>query len=149
MIGSDRRVVRGSGALVLGFAAVTLIAACGGGDTPADTPPSSTDTPAASTPAEGGDLVAQGRRVFLGQEAGAICVTCHGQDATGIAGLGLNLTDGQWLHIDGSVESIENIIRTGVMQPQEVASVMPPYGGVPFGDDALHAVATYIHSLNQ
>lgn len=149
MSGSDRGVFRGAGALVLGLAAVTLIAACGGGDAPADTPPPTTDTPAASTPAEGGDLVAQGRRVFLGQESGAICVTCHGQDATGIAGLGPNLTDGNWLHIDGSVESIENLVRTGVMEPKEVASVMPPYGGVPFSDEALHAVATYIHSLNQ
>lgn len=149
MSGSDRSVVRGTGKLALGFAAVALIAACGGGDADVDPPPVTTDTPEASGPVEAGDLVAQGRRVFLGQEGGAICVTCHGQDATGVAGLGPNLTDGTWLHIDGSVESIENLVRTGVMEPQEVASVMPPYGGVPFSDEHLHAVATYIHSLNQ
>ena len=162
MSGRDWREVRRACVLVLGFAAVALVTACGG-DADVDSPPTSaergaadvdsapqpTDAGTAAAPAEGGDLVAQGRRVFLGQEAGAICVTCHGQDAKGVAGLGPDLTDGNWLHVDGSIESIENLIRTGVMQPKEVNSVMPPYGGVPFSDEHLHAVATYISSLNQ
>lgn len=153
---------------VLALCAALLGTACGGDPDQSNTPGSGTATPGAAPAPAGGDtgagmastggaagdtvitpeLIAQGERVFKGQEGGAICVTCHGQDASGMAGLGPNLRDGQWLHGDGSLQFIQNIIRTGVSQPKESSSVMPPYGGVPFSDEHLRAVAAYIYSLN-
>lgn len=159
--------------LATAMAAVAMLAACAGDDTggsqteanAANTPPAAAGAPGMDTAGTAGagagtggavasdtiitpELIAQGEAVFRG-EGGAICTTCHGADASGIAGLGPSLRDGEWLHGDGSYEFIQNIIRTGVMQPVESPSVMPPYGGVPFSDQRLRAVAAYIHSLNQ
>lgn len=93
-------------------------------------------------------LAALGRRVYEGKAGGALCVTCHGPQAKGITGLGPDLTDGSWLHGDGSMAFIRGIIRTGVTKPKKSAAVMPPYGGSPLNPDQLEAIATYIHSLN-
>lgn len=93
-------------------------------------------------------MIALGERIFQGKVAGAICTTCHGKDARGLAGLGPDLTDGTWLHGDGSVKFLENIIRTGVMQPKQGGAVMPPYGGVPLDAGQLSAVAAYVYSLS-
>lgn len=93
-------------------------------------------------------MIALGERIFHGKAAGAICATCHGQDARGLEGLGPDLTDGTWLHGDGSVKFLENIIRTGVTQPKQGAAVMPPYGGVPLNAGQLSAVAAYVYSLS-
>ncbi|HLV26496.1 MAG TPA: c-type cytochrome [Gemmatimonadales bacterium] len=92
-------------------------------------------------------LIAEGKKVYEGA-SGAICATCHGQNAKGVPGIGPDLTDGKWLHGDGSFEFLKRIVKEGVMQPKESPSVMPPYGGVPFDDQRLAAVAAYIHSLN-
>ncbi|MHB1224910.1 MAG: c-type cytochrome [Gemmatimonadaceae bacterium] len=93
-------------------------------------------------------MIALGERIFQGREAGAICATCHGKDGKGLPGLGPDLTDGAWLHGDGSVKFLENIIRTGVMQPKQGGAVMPPYGGVPLDAGQLAAVAAYVYSLS-
>ena len=93
-------------------------------------------------------MIALGERVFQGRAGGAICTTCHGKDAKGLAGLGPDLTDGTWLHGDGSVKFLQDIIRTGVMQPKQGAAVMPPYGGVPLDAGQLAAVAAYVYSLS-
>lgn len=93
-------------------------------------------------------VIARGRRVYEGKAGGALCVACHGPQAKGVPGIGPDLTDGSWLHVDGSLASIRTIIRAGVTAPRKTAAIMPPYGGSPLEPDQLEAVATYIHSLN-
>lgn len=93
-------------------------------------------------------MIALGDRIFHGKVGGAVCTTCHGQDARGLPGLGPDLTDGKWLHGDGGLEFLRNIIRTGVPKPSQSATVMPPYGGTPLGADQLDAVAAYVYSLS-
>jgi hypothetical protein len=54
-----------------------------------------------------------GQQLFA---AGGNCFSCHGMDAGGGA-LGPNLRDGEWLHSDGSIDGIAQIIQVGVAQP--------------------------------
>lgn len=115
---------------------------------PASAPMEDEASLAAATDTVTPALIAQGKRVYEG-EGGAICMTCHGKDAKGVSGIGPDLTDGKWLHGDGSFEFLKRVVKEGVMQPKESPSVMPPYGGVPLSDERVAAVAAYIHSLNQ
>lgn len=93
-------------------------------------------------------LVALGEKVFKGKVGGAICTTCHGTNAKGMKGLGPDLTDGTWLHGNGSVAFLKTIIRSGVAKPKEAGAPMPPYGGTPLKAEHLEAVAAYVHSLS-
>ena len=63
--------------------------------------------------------------------------------------LGPNLTDQEWLNTDGSYDGIVNIVRTGVPQPVEAASPMPPMGGAQLSDDQIRAVAAYVYVLSR
>lgn len=92
-------------------------------------------------------LIARGDSVYHGKLGGAICATCHGQDAKGVAGMGPNLTDKVWLHGDGGVKFIETIVRTGVAKPKKSSVAMPPFGGVPLDSAKTVAVTAYIHFL--
>jgi mono/diheme cytochrome c family protein len=143
------------------IAALTLVfAACGGGDqqqseaaqtpapaatatTPEATPAAmpASELPAGVTP----EMVAEGNTLFHGA---GICHTCHGQDAKGITGLGVNLTDSEWLHSDGSYQAIVNQIMTGVSATESKSGVaMPPKGGSSITDEQVKAVAAYVYSL--
>lgn len=141
-----------------------LLSACGGGDkAPAGgsgtvaggapaTPPPATDTqPAGETqvPAGGASsqLVALGDRIFHGQAGGGTCYACHGQDAKGSA-VGPNLTDGEWLNTDGSLEGITKTVQTGVPAPKKAPAPMPPMGGASLSPEQVRAVAAYVHSLS-
>lgn len=92
-------------------------------------------------------LIARGDSVYHGTLGGAICATCHGKDAKGVAGMGPDLTDKVWLHGDGGVKFIETIVRTGVSKPKKSSVAMPPFGGVPLDSAKTVAVAAYIHFL--
>lgn len=96
----------------------------------------------------GGDakLIATGNEIFHGKVGGATCYVCHGQDAKG-SGVGPNLTDGEWLHNDGTLDGIMHTIQTGVPQPKVAPAPMPPMGGASLTPDQVKAVATYVHSL--
>ena len=96
----------------------------------------------------GGDakLIALGDSIFHGQAGGGTCYVCHGQDAHGSA-VAPNLTDGEWLHNDGSLAGISGTIKSGVPQPKKAPAPMPPMGGASLSDDQVKAVATYVHSL--
>jgi len=96
----------------------------------------------------GGDakLIALGDSIFHGQAGGGTCFVCHGQDAHGSA-VAPNLTDGEWLHNDGSLAGISGTIKSGVPQPKKAPAPMPPMGGASLSDDQVKAVATYVHSL--
>lgn len=100
-----------------------------------------TGLPPGVTPA----MVAEGDTLFHGQ---AICHTCHGNDAKGMPGLGVNLTDSVWLHSDGSYDAIVKQIETGVPAAESKSGIMmPARGGSSITDDQVKAVAAYVWSL--
>jgi cbb3-type cytochrome c oxidase subunit III len=92
-------------------------------------------------------MVALGDRIYHGQVAAATCTGCHGANAKGTP-LGPDLTDAQWLWGDGSYASISKTITTGVPQPKQYRSPMPPLGGAQLGSDQVSAVAAYIWALS-
>jgi len=136
--------------------ALTLVfAACGGGEqqqseaAPEAAPPAAEATPAAMTaqlPAGvTAEMVTEGNTLFHGA---GICFTCHGQNGTGVTGLGPALGDGEWLHSDGSYEAIVNQIMNGVTATASKTGVaMPAKGGSAITDDQVKAVAAYVYSL--
>jgi mono/diheme cytochrome c family protein len=93
-------------------------------------------------------MIALGDSIFHGTAGGGICFTCHGPDAKGIQGLGPDLTDATWLHGDGSLQFIQNTVRTGVATPKEAAAPMPPMGGATLTPDQVNAVSAYVYSLS-
>jgi mono/diheme cytochrome c family protein len=137
---------------IMVLAAAGIVAGC-----PADepAPPATPGTPppappAAPAPAAGlpegvtADMVAQGQQLFGGQ---GLCHVCHG--AAGVGGpLGPALTDADWIHIDGTFEQIETVIRTGVAQPRQYPGIMPPMGGARLSDDQVRAITAYVYSIS-
>ncbi|MDB6082757.1 MAG: glucose/sorbosone dehydrogenase-like protein [Gammaproteobacteria bacterium] len=93
------------------------------------------------------EMVALGERIYHGQTGGATCTGCHGASAGGTA-LGPDLTDVQWLWSDGSFAGIAKTIATGVPQPKQYRSPMPPMGGAQLTDDQVSAVAAYVWALS-
>ncbi len=104
----------------------------------------------ANLPAPAGatkEMVALGDRIFHGQVGGATCTGCHGADAKGTP-LGPDLTGTHWLWGDGSYASIAKTITTGVPQPKQYRSPMPPMGGAQLTPDQVSALAAYIWALS-
>ena len=136
---------------------VIALAACGGGDgAPAtdDAQPAATEAaPAATEMASSMDLpegvtaamVAEGEALFMGT---GICWSCHMEGGVGGPNAP-NLTDDEWLNIDGSYESIVSNIMTGVPEPKEYPGLMLPKGGSAISDAEVQAVAAYVWSLSQ
>jgi cbb3-type cytochrome c oxidase subunit III len=85
-----------------------------------------------------------GKAIFMGK---GLCHVCHGADAKGTA-LAPNLTDGEWLHSDGSLENITKTIKTGVPAPKKHPAAMAPMGGAQLTDAEVQAVARYVHALS-
>jgi glucose/arabinose dehydrogenase/mono/diheme cytochrome c family protein len=93
------------------------------------------------------EMVALGDRIYHGQVGAATCTGCHGVNAKGTP-LGPDLTDTQWLWSDGSYAAISKTITTGVPQPKQYRSPMPPLGGSQLNSDQVSAVAAYIWALS-
>lgn len=141
--------IRALGAVLVAF--VALGVACGGGDA-SNTPASgAANAPAAAaTPFDTTDItpamVALGDSIFHGLIGATSCQACHGpQGKNGAAAP--DLTDGAWLHSDGSLQGIYQTIKTGVMQPKEFVGMMPPYGGVQMSEERTRAVAAYVYRI--
>lgn len=98
---------------------------------------------AAGCPAVTAQIVQEGRAIFAGP---GNCQSCHGADARGTT-LAPDLTDGQWLNIDGSYGSIAQLVRTGVPRPKQHAAPMPPMGGATLSPTQVCGVAAYVYSL--
>lgn len=116
-----------------------------------------TTSDATSTPAGGGAMQTAGQPpqgataedVTAGQQifsATGQCYTCHGPDAKGTA-LAPNLTDSEWINIDGTFAAIQNVVKTGVPQPKQHPAAMPAMGGASLSDDQVRQVAAYVWSL--
>ncbi len=92
-------------------------------------------------------MIEEGKGVYNGA---GICMSCHGPTGEGIPQLGANLTDDEWLHIDGSYESIIDNIMNGVTAQESSSGVpMPAKGGTAITDDQVKAVAAYVWTLSQ
>lgn len=92
-------------------------------------------------------MVEEGKGIYNGA---GICMSCHGPNGEGIPNLGANLTDDEWLHVDGSYESIVQNINDGVTAQQSSSGVpMPAKGGTAITDDQVAAVAAYVWTLSQ
>ena len=101
------------------------------------------ELPEGVTPA----MVEEGKGIYSGA---GICMSCHGAAGEGIPNLGANLTDDEWLHIDGSYESIIQNILEGVTAQQSSSGVpMPAKGGTAITDDQVKAVAAYVWTLSK
>jgi mono/diheme cytochrome c family protein len=151
----------------VGIATILLlgVAACGGdeaeveieGEAPAPAtapaPSPATDSGAARG-AEGATTAAlpQGVDQAMVQAGSAmfatsVCTACHGPQGGGVQGVGPNLTDQTWLNVDGSYESIVQVITNGVMEPKESATPMPPKGGnVALTDEQVRQLAAYVYA---
>jgi len=92
-------------------------------------------------------MVALGDRVYHGQEGGASCTGCHGDNAKGTP-LGPDLTDKTWLWSNGSYPGIAKTITDGVPQPKNYRSPMPPMGGTQLTHAQVNALAAYIWSIS-
>jgi mono/diheme cytochrome c family protein len=91
------------------------------------------------------EMVTQGDEIFHG--AGT-CTTCHGPDAKGTT-LAPDLTDGEWINVDGTYDQIVNVIKTGVATPKEHPAPMQPRAGQPLTDEQVNAAAAYVYSISQ
>lgn len=110
---------------------------------PAATAQSGDSLPEGVTPAQ----IDEGRRLFGGA---AICASCHGRDATGVPGIGPDLTDDEWLHSDGSFKALVRQITDGVPSDESSTGVMmPPKGGTNLTEAQVRAVAAYVWSLTR
>ena len=79
-----------------------------------------------------------------------LCFACHGPTGQGVPGAGPNLSDGDWLHSDGSLDGIFTRILTGV-SPSESKSgvIMPPKGGSAITEEQARSIAAYVWSLQR
>jgi glucose/arabinose dehydrogenase/mono/diheme cytochrome c family protein len=93
------------------------------------------------------EMVALGDRIYHGQVGGATCTGCHGAGGKGTP-LGPDLTDTKWLWSDGSYAAIAKTITSGVPQPKEYRSPMPPMGGAQLTADQVSALAAYVWGLS-
>lgn len=103
----------------------------------------SQELPEGVTPA----MVRRGETVFGGD---GICYNCHGPEGRGIPQLGADLTDAEWIHVDGSYASLIRIIGSGV--PSEASSSgmpMPPEGGGRLSEADVRALAAYVWTLSR
>ena len=99
-----------------------------------------------TTPTPFGDPVA-GRQAFL-----TTCITCHGQDAKGVTGLGKDLTTSEFLRTQTD-EQMLAFLQAGrrASDPLNTTGVdMPPRGGNPaFTDDDLKNIIAYLRTIQQ
>ncbi len=115
-------------------------------------PPEGThpDAGSAALPVPAGatqDMVAQGNRVFHGEEADAMCTACHGENGSG-SPLGPDLTKNKWLWSDGSWAGLTKTITDGVLHPKQYRGAMPAMGGSQLTPEQTSDVAAYVWAIS-
>ena len=111
----------------------------------APAPRAATTAQAAECPPVTQKVLDAGRAIFSGT---GNCAACHGANAKGTP-MAPNLTDKQWLNIDGSYASIVGLVRSGVPAPKQYPAPMPAMGGASLSSAQLCAVAAYVYSLSR
>lgn len=129
-----------------GFAALSLLVACGGGgDTSGGATAESTPEAAAPAP-EPTTTVASANGAEIYQR----CVTCHMANGEGMPGAFPPLNGSDW--VTGPASRPIAVVIHGLQGPIEVKgatynSMMMPYGtGVPMTDEEIAAVLTYVRN---
>jgi mono/diheme cytochrome c family protein len=93
------------------------------------------------------EMVAQGKTIYSGA---GICSSCHGPAGAGIPSLGVDLTDAEWLHSDGTYEGVVKTVVEGVTAQASSSGIpMPAKGGTKISDDDANAVAAYVWTLSK
>jgi glucose/arabinose dehydrogenase len=88
----------------------------------------------------------QGDHIFHGEASGGTCSGCHASDGKGSV-VGADLTSGNWLWSDGSLEAIAATISQGVQTPKRSFGAMPPLGGAKLSPADVTAVAAYVWAI--
>ena len=93
-----------------------------------------------------GSVAAQtaGKKIFEGK---GMCYSCHGKDGKGTP-LAPDLTDAEWINVDGTLPAIVTLIEKGVPKPVKHPAPMPAMGGAKLSKQEIEAVATYVKELN-
>ncbi len=141
------------------LAALAALAACGGGEPAQEAPAAETAAPAETPATQTAALDLTGLTLPEGVTAEMVnagaaawptqaCIACHGPDAKGVTALAPDLTDGNWLHSDGTFESLKALIISGVPQPKESAGPMLPRGGTSIDDTMVANLAAYIWAIS-
>lgn len=81
-----------------------------------------------------------GKKIFLGK---GNCFSCHGQNLKGTP-LAPDLTDAEWLNVDGSQEAVAKLVKQGVAKPKKHPAPMPAMGGAKLNDKEIQAVSEYV-----
>jgi mono/diheme cytochrome c family protein len=90
-------------------------------------------------------MVTEGETLYKGL---GLCFACHGPTGTGVPGAGVNLSDDEWLHSDGSFEGLIEQILDGVGPDISKSGViMLPKGGSQVTDEQVRAIAAYVWTL--
>ena len=76
----------------------------------------------------------------------SICVQCHGLEAQGMAGMGMDLRTAPLIKA-GSASAIENFIRTGHRSTDKYPGGMPPNGGISLTDTDRANIAAWLLTL--
>jgi cytochrome c5 len=122
--------------LLLGLAVLALVAVgCDGG---AEPPPRSPGGGAPTEVAHGEELASQS------------CSTCHGQDFTGVPGLGASFYDNTFIqdHTDDELVVFIKEGRANDAPDNETGIAMPPYGGnTRLADDDLSDIVSFLRTL--
>ncbi len=122
----------------IALATVALLAACGGGGAAA---PTVAPTAAGSL----GGNVENGKAKF-----GTTCTSCHGADAKGMAGLGKDLHNNQFI-ADLTDQQAVDFLKKGrpATDPLNTTKVdMPPKGGNPaLSDQDLADIVAFVRTL--
>jgi mono/diheme cytochrome c family protein len=91
------------------------------------------------------EMVTSGQTIFGGA---GLCFACHGANGAG-GPLAPQLSDAEWLNIDGGYDAIVSIVTSGVAQPKQFAAAMPPRGGAPLTDEQVREVSAYVYSISR
>lgn len=136
-------------------AALVTITACKPGTSVGSPSPATSPTAAASAAAAPAlpagvtlAMIAEGKTLFEAQTSN--CSRCHGPDGKGNQ-RGPDLTDAEWVQIDGSYPAIVTTITTGVPAANfkgTFPNSMRPKGGSQLTEAQINSVAAYVYSLS-
>ncbi len=79
-----------------------------------------------------------------------LCFACHGPQGKGVPGAGVDLTDDEWLHDDGSYATLVARILKGVGADETKSGIiMLPRGGSQITESQAEAIARYLWAIQR
>jgi disulfide bond formation protein DsbB len=135
--------------LVVGLISImALFVACGGGDSSSDSAGSNTSSAPAATTESAGPTNAE--LIAIGEKEFSTCAGCHGQDGTGITGLGKSFVGSEFIR-DTSDADLIALITNGrpSSDPLNTTGIdMPPKGGNPaLTEEKIKGLVAFVRSL--